>query len=312
MAVMRLIPACKSYLWGGERLKQNYGKHYGVDPLAETWELSCHPDGESRLYIGEEKSVLLSQWLKENPGAMGSIPSQFPQFPVLIKLIDAAKPLSIQVHPDDDYAFAHEHQYGKTEMWYVIEATPGAFLYHGFQHKISVEEFEERIRNQTLTEVLRTVPVKPGDVFFIAAGTIHAIGAGMVIAEIQQSSNVTYRVYDYGRVGTDGKQRQLHISQALAVTNRTPPLVSQSFGSHLAFCRYFTVDQIRLNGASIIQTDGSTFHCLMCIKGEAAVQDAQGTLVLHAGDCVFVPADYRGGALQGNALLLDTYLEWIS
>ena len=164
-------------------------------------------------------------------------------FPVLTKFIDAKNSISIQVHPSNEYALEHEHQYGKTEMWYVLDCEPGAFLYYGFDHEISREELEERIRNNTLTEVLNAVPVKKGDCFFIPSGTLHAICKGVVVVEVQQNSNVTYRVYDYGRVGADGKPRALHVKQALEVMRRTPP-EQHDFSPHLAKCDYFTVDVV--------------------------------------------------------------------
>ena len=148
------------------------------------------------------------------------------------------------MHPDNAYALEHEGQYGKTEMWYVLEAEPNAFLYYGFKHPITKKEYKQRIENNTLTEVLNAAPVKKGDVFFIPAGTLHAICKGIVIAEIQQNSNVTYRVYDYGRLGADGKPRQLHVAQALEVTRCVPPQ-PQDFGGHLAACEYFTADAVR-------------------------------------------------------------------
>lgn len=147
------------------------------------------------------------------------------------------------MHPSNEYALEHEHQYGKTEMWYVLEAEPGASLYYGFTHEISKEEFERRIQDNTLTDVLNAVPVHKGDCFFIPSGTLHAIRKGIVVAEIQQNSNVTYRIYDYGRLGADGKPRQLHIPQALDVTRREPPK-AQDFHGHLAQCDYFTVDAV--------------------------------------------------------------------
>ena len=166
---------------------------------------------------------------------------RFEDFPILIKLIDAREDLSIQVHPDNEYALKNEGQYGKTEMWYVVDAGKDAFLYFGFRKKISREEFAERIEKDTLLEVLEAVPVKRGDAFFIEPGTIHAIGKDILLAEVQQNSNVTYRVYDYGRAGADGKKRELHIGKALDVTKRGPADRKRDFYPHVADCDYFTV-----------------------------------------------------------------------
>lgn len=237
MAILKLTPSCKDYLWGGSRLRTDFGIKSDLEPLAEAWVLSCHPDGPSYLPDG----TTLADYVAAHPEALGTDCAKFEQFPVLTKFIDASKNLSIQVHPSNDYALKNEHQYGKTEMWYVLDCVPGAYLYYGFTHEISKEEFAERIKNNTLTEVLNAVPVHKGDCFFIPSGTLHTICKGIVVAEVQQNSNVTYRVYDYGRVGADGKPRALHIEKALDVTRRTPPQ-KHDFGSHLAQCEYFTVD----------------------------------------------------------------------
>ncbi|MCR5025201.1 MAG: class I mannose-6-phosphate isomerase, partial [Lachnospiraceae bacterium] len=232
MSIFKLKPACKDYLWGGERLKKEYGIEYDGDPLAEAWVLSCHPDGLSVIDSGEHKGKTLSEYIGRNADkTLG--------FPVLIKLIDAKQNLSIQVHPDDEYAMSHEGQKGKTEMWYILDSAPDAFIYYGFKKEISKEEFEQRIRDNTITEVLNKVRVKKGEAYFIKAGTLHAIGAGCLIAEVQQNSNVTYRIYDYDRVGADGKRRELHIDKALDVTDRRPPEPYKADGDYLASCEYF-------------------------------------------------------------------------
>ena len=197
MAILKLKPSGKDYLWGGRRLIEEYGKEFDGEKLAETWELSCHPDGPSYVDSGEYKGETLSEYiLMEGKKVTGTHSRPYEQFPLLIKFIDAHDDLSIQVHPDDSYAIAHENQYGKTEMWYIVDCEEGASLYYGFAREISREEFAGRIRNHTLLEVLNKVEVQKGDVLFIESGTIHAIGSGNLIAEIQQNSNVTYRVYD--------------------------------------------------------------------------------------------------------------------
>ena len=200
----------------------------------------CCPATRTARAISPDGTTL-ADYAAAHPEALGTDCAKFEQFPILTKFIDASSNLSIQVHPSNDYALKNEHQYGKTEMWYVLDCVPGAYLYYGFTHEISKEEFAERIKNNTLTEVLNAVPVHKGDCFFIPSGTLHAICQGIVVAEVQQNSNVTYRVYDYGRVGADGKPRALHIEKALDVTRRTPPQ-KHDFGSHLAQCEYFTVD----------------------------------------------------------------------
>lgn len=191
-----------------------------MPPLAESWELSCHKDGSSVIANGPYAGMTLPEYLARFPDAAGSRCERFPAFPVLFKLIDAKDKLSVQVHPSDDYALREEGKYGKTEMWVVLDCVPGAELIYGFSAPITREEMRRRIEAGTLLEVVNRVPVHPGDVFFIEAGTLHAIGAGIVIAEIQQSSNLTYRVYDYDRRDAQGNPRQLHIEKALAVAER--------------------------------------------------------------------------------------------
>ena len=213
-----LEPSFKNYLWGGMRLKTDFNKQTGLVPLAESWELSCHKDGQSRIANGEFTGVLLWDFLSSHPNAMGTKATSYAYFPLLIKLIDAKDNLSVQVHPDNAYALQNEGESGKTELWYIVDCEEGASLFYGFARAVSKDEFRRHIEDETLPEILNRVPVHKGDVFYIPAGTLHAIGKGILIAEIQQSSNSTYRVYDYGRVATDGNPRPLHIEKALDVT----------------------------------------------------------------------------------------------
>lgn len=304
--MFHLSPACKDYLWGGQTLKTAYHKAFGGDILAECWELSCHPDGESVIADGPYAGQTLCAWLQKNDGA-GTACAKFASFPVLIKLIDAAKDLSIQVHPSDAYALENEGQFGKTEMWYIVQAKPGATLYYGFEKEISKETLRAAIAQNTLCDLLHKVPVKAGDVFFIEAGTIHAIGAGIVIAEIQQSSNVTYRVYDYGRVGADGKPRALHIEKACDVTTLAPAS-PKDFGAHLGACDYFTVDKLQIDGAQTRVADATSFHALLCITGAATLACGGETLQMQAGETVFVAANSGAYTLTGSATVLCTYV----
>ena len=216
MKIIRLTPACKDYPWGGALLREKYGVNSDLEPLAEAWVLSCHPDGESIIAEGEHQGQRLSGYAAQyGANFWGTKCEEFGGLPLLIKLIDAKTNLSIQVHPDNAYALEHEHQYGKTEMWYVMEAAPDAYLYYGLKESVTKGELSKSITDGTIIDLLRAVPVHAGDLFFIPAGTIHAICRGTVIAEIQQNSNVTYRVFDYNRIGKDGKKRQLHVQQAL-------------------------------------------------------------------------------------------------
>ncbi len=306
MPAYQLIPTCKDYIWGGQRLKTDFGIQSGLNPLSEAWVLSCHPDGPSVLADGPDKGMTLRAWLdKAGKEALGTACEAFEDFPMLIKLIDAKKDLSIQVHPSDAYALEHEGQYGKTEMWVVLDAEPGASLYYGFDREVSLEEFSSRVSDGTLTEVLRKVPVKPGDVFFIPSGTLHAIGAGLVIAEIQQNSNVTYRVFDYGRLGADGKPRPLHVEKALAVTDRRPA-PALDFGDHLGDCRYFTTDGHQ--GDFQGDCDGTSFHALLFTEGQGSLTCGGETREVRKGQCWFLPAGSGEYQVSGDVRTLDAYL----
>jgi len=300
MPAYQLKPACKDYLWGGERLKTDYHIESDCTPLAEAWVLSCHPDGPSTLAATGQT---LPDYIAAHPGCLGKHCEAFPQFPLLVKLIDAKGDLSIQVHPSDRYALAHEGQYGKTEMWVVLDAEPGSFLYYGFAHAVPREEFAYRIRHNTLTEILNAVPVHRGDVFFIPSGTIHAICHGIVIAEIQQNSNVTYRVYDYGRVGADGKPRALHINQALDVTALCPP-PKPEFGSHLGQCPYFTTDARTAPFEG--RADADSFVSLLVAEGAGTLEMDGHTLPLAAGDSLFIPANSGAYRVTGTCRVLET------
>ncbi|MDD3338780.1 MAG: class I mannose-6-phosphate isomerase [Lachnospiraceae bacterium] len=310
MAILKLKPSYKNYLWGGERLKTEYNKEYDGDVLAESWELSCHVDGKSLIEEGEFAGKTLQEYIEwEGKRVLGKNCMRFRNFPVLIKFIDAKQDLSIQVHPTDAYALKEEGQYGKTEMWYVVECEPDACLYYGFSKKISKEELKQRIQDETITEVLNKVPVRKGDVYFIEAGTVHAIGKGIVIAEIQQNSNVTYRVYDYGRVGADGKKRDLHIEKALEVADRDPKVRSESFDPHLGICSYFTVDKLVLDGHLLEKVTGnvdeSSFLHILVLDGAGSIHNGMD-LSFRKGDSILLTAGTGAYEIQGKCEALLT------
>ena len=308
MYIMKLKPAFKDYLWGGTRLRDEFGLKTDLNPIAEGWMLSCHKDGNSTVANGEFKGLTLKETIdKCGAGILGSDAAAFENFPVLIKLIDAKQNLSVQVHHNDEYALKHEHEYGKTEMWYVVDCEEGASLYYGFKDTLTRDEFKSAVDNNTLCDVLNQVPVKKGDCFFIEAGTVHAIGAGLLIAEIQQNSNTTYRVYDYGRVGADGKPRELHTEKALAVSVTAPPTApvlhdNDEVVSTLAECKYFTVKKLKVSGDIELFVDEKSFSSLLCVDGNALV----GDITVKAGECVFIPASFGSVIVSGNATLLET------
>ncbi len=308
----------KDYLWGGRRLIDEYGFETDKEKAAEAWMLSCHKDGNSIVRNGELSGLTLQQAIEVlGKASLGKKSADFTYFPILIKLIDAKDRLSVQVHPDDEYALANEGEYGKTEMWYVVDCDEDAKLIYGFNQDISRGEFLERINNNNLSPVCNYVPVKKGDVFFIDSGTMHAIGKGILIAEVQQNSNTTYRVSDYGRLGADGKPRELHIKQAVEVTKTQKPtkpygavgdVTLYPFGTvrELASCNYFTTELISLDGNVGIY-DNDSFISLLVLDGAATLSYTGGMMRLKKGDSVFVPAGLKV-RITGTAEILYTHM----
>lgn len=307
-----LKPSGKDYLWGGQRLNTIFNKNIPLSPLAESWECSIHPDGPSYLPSGET----LRDFLASHPEALGEkLKGQ--ELPILVKFIDALQDLSIQVHPDDTYASERENgQKGKTEMWYVVDAEPGAKLVYGLKKELSKEEFRAAIEQSTLEEHLNSVDVRKGDVFFINAGTIHAIGAGALIAEIQQNSNLTYRIYDFGRRGKDGKLRELHVDKALDVSDLSVPakyceqpvILQQSEGlqeSVIGKCEYFEVRKVVLSGGKYtLPSFSESFRHVLSVSGVAKVTSADLNAEIKAGESLFIPASSAEVSFEGEAELL--------
>lgn len=309
-----LTPAFKDYLWGGNKLKTVLHKQTPLQKVAESWELSCHRDGLSLIASGPHTGETLHDYLEQaGPAALGTNCGRFNGFPVLIKLLDAARPLSIQVHPDDAYALVHEHDNGKTEMWYIIDCDEGAQLYRGLRRPATKQELRERIADGTLCDILNAVPVKKGDAFMIPAGTLHGIGGGILVYEVQQSSNATYRVFDYNRLGPDGKPRALHIDKALdvATLGPAPAPVKLQAEQHdgyafttLASCDCFTAELYQITASAPIEADGSSFLSLTCTEGKGSLRFDGGKLPLAAGDTVFVPAGAGRCELAGHTTVL--------
>lgn len=313
-----LKPAVKDYLWGGNRLKTEFLYETESEIAAEAWVLSCHKDGADTVLNGEFAGKTLAEVLEIwGDEAIGERAAEFSYFPLLVKLIDAKDKLSVQVHPEDSYALENEGEFGKTEMWYVVDCDEGAELIYGFNRAVSKEEFEQRIKDNTLEEICNYVPVKKGDVFFISAGTLHAIGKGILIAEVQQNSNTTYRVSDYGRLGLDGKPRALHIEKALDVTICDKPsmpygqvgeVTKTQYGSirRLASCDLFTADLISLNGKTALKNDQS-FISVLCLDGDAQLNYQDMSFKLLKGSSIFVPAGLEV-EIKGECEILCSYM----
>ena len=317
MKIEKLSPAFQNYLWGGTKLRDVYGKDCDFDKVAESWELSTHPAGESKIAEGEFDGLTLNEYIaKMGKSVLGSHCAAFENFPVLIKFIDAKEALSIQVHPSDEYALQVENEYGKTELWYVMDCEPGAYLYFGVNRELTKEEFRQRIENNTVLEVLNRVDVHPGDVFFIESGTIHAIGAGILICEIQQNSNCTYRVYDYDRRGQDGKPRELHIEKALDVSRLSPSNIADQQGEArkipggtrkpLASCKYFTTEKLEVSGEMTLTAGEESFLSVIVLTGTAEISGRENTVEAKAGDSIFIPAGTGQVTVTGECQMILT------
>lgn len=265
MYPLKLSSVQKSALWGGTRLSEEYGKGTPGDAIAEAWVLSCREDGCNRIENGRFADMTLDK-----------LPGLPRPFPLLIKLIDARDKLSVQVHPNDFYAREAGLPAGKTEMWYIVDALPGAEIIYGVMPGVSKDTLKEAAENGTLEPYLRRRPVKKGDVCFIPAGLVHAIGSGILIAEVQQNSNTTYRLYDYDRRDAQGHKRQLHVEEAIRVLDSSlphseavPEVLEQTGSSEhvrLCHCPYFTVDRLRLDGKLYPWHFSEMTFCL-CLEG---------------------------------------------
>ncbi len=317
-----LKPVGKDYMWGGSRLNDDFSKGIDMAPLAETWECSTHPDGISRVDSGPFSGMLLTEVLALHPEYLGTHPKTKGELPVLIKFIDAHQNLSVQVHPDDDYARVHENgSLGKTEMWYVLDAAKDASLIYGFYHDMDRELLRESLQKGTVEKYLQKVKIHRDDVFYIEAGTVHAIGAGALIAEIQENSNLTYRLYDYDRVDKYGNRRPLHIEKALEAANlkgsdrpRQPMRVLRykkgCAMELLCRCRYFQVERLLINTErcrelAAFQSGSNSFQVFLCTGGCGVLLTEQGTGIrIFRGDCIFIPADCGPFRIHGKAQML--------
>ena len=307
--MFELKPVTKHIIWGGERLSRDYGMGENGEKIAEAWELTCRGDGDNEIISGKYTGRLLSEFVRENPQALGT-KQKGDRFPLLIKLIDAEADLSIQVHPDDEYALSHTDDMGKTEMWYIVDAKPGAKLIYGLKRKYTRDELKTAIAAGTLESLMNYVEVKSGETYFIPSGLVHAIGAGILIAEIQQNSNITYRVYDYNRRQPDGSLRQLHIEPALDVIERFDPeaVKVEKTGDVIASCKYFEVRAIALDGEKTVCATKESFIHLMITDRDCEIICAGEKISTKKGGSVFVAAASGNVTLKGNATVIVSSL----
>ena len=308
---LRLKPCLRSYLWGGTRLREEYHKT-GEGVIAESWELSVRADGQTYIDSGERCGESLADVLRADPVGMAGTRCGVAPFPLLIKLIEAQKDLSVQVHPSDASACREKGEQGKTEMWYVVDCEPESTLFLGFSRAVTPDELRQRAQDGTICEVLNRVSVCPGDVFFVRPGTVHAIGAGILVAEIQQNSDTTFRVYDYNRLGADGKPRQLHLERAIEVMNCAPaqgaadtllPCPPDGVQEVLT-CEYFRVRRAEVKRRIDLSTEGGSFTHLMCVRGGGDILCGGRNYPFRQGDSYFLPAALGEYAVEGDCSLL--------
>ncbi|MHB9134054.1 MAG: type I phosphomannose isomerase catalytic subunit [Armatimonadota bacterium] len=311
---LRFEPLYFEKVWGDRRLETYMGRQLPAGKaIGESWEVSDHPHGLSVVANGAERGKTLHALIKTyGRSLLGSraCAQQARRFPLLVKYIDAGEELSVQVHPDDAYAAEHAGELGKTEMWYVLHADPDACLIAGLKSEVTKEQFCLALDDGDPAILLHHMPVKTGDSIFIPAGRIHAIMPGLLILEIQQNSDTTYRLYDWGRVGLDGKPRELHVNDAVAVANwadyapqpsaERVELEGTTRKTVLATCPYFTVEKFDIASEHIFPSDPGSFHILNCVAGEGVLHWIGGTESLRFGDTLLLPADLGEFALHPN------------
>ncbi len=311
---LKLSYITKSPLWGGRRLLDGWGMRADADTVGEAWMLSVRKNEKSVIQNGEAAGMTLEAYLSEHgPAAIGTA-YRGGDFPLLVKLIDACDKLSVQVHPNDDYAARVENDRGKTEMWYIVEADKDAEIIYGLKDDISAEEFQRAVREGRLSETMHHCPVHAGETYFIPSGMLHAIGAGILIAEIQQNCDLTYRVYDYERRGADGSLRELHVDKALAVTvpftedevNAIRYEAGQADAETLAHCRYFRTRKLTItpDAPRTVTVDAASFAHILCLAGNGTLTANGDAYEISRADSYYLPADLGEVTISGNVTVL--------
>lgn len=314
---LQFTPILKDRIWGGQKLKTVLNKSITSDTTGESWELSAVKGDESQISNGIFKGKKLTEVIEQYPvEVLGeSVYARFgKQFPLLIKFLDAKLDLSIQVHPNDDLAKARHNSFGKTEMWYVMQADENAEIIVGFKEKANSAIYLEHLENNDVLSLLDKIKVKAGDVFFLDTGTIHAIGAGLLIAEIQQTSDITYRIYDFERVDAEGNKRELHNELALEAINYDKIDTKRNYTTELnqsntiVDCPFFTTNFLPLSNKMVKNSNKGSFTILMCIDGSFEMEVDAKRFSYQKGDTILLPAAIATYLLEGNASLLEIYI----
>ena len=314
---LQFEPILKERIWGGEKLKTLLNKPITSRITGESWELSTVEGDVSVVANGEWKGKSLTAIINEFPDEIvgTEVHARFgKQFPLLFKYLDAREDLSIQVHPNDELAKKRHNSFGKTEMWYIMQADDAARIIVGFKEKSNANDYLENLKNKTLLSILDAVQVKSGDVFFLETGTVHAIGAGLVVAEIQQTSDITYRLYDFDRVDANGNTRELHVDLALDAINYNKVETKKEYAKNIndsneiVDCPYFTTNFIPLDGEISVSKSGETFTVYMCTEGTFELEYNNSKLQYKKGDTVLIPAAMNAFILNGKASILEIYI----
>lgn len=311
---LKLKPVYKEIVWGGDRLEKLYGFETDLNNIAEAWMLCAREDGDNIIANGDNAGMSFTEYIKANKSALGTKGEKYEEFPLLIKFIDAKADLSVQVHPDDEYAKLHENSYGKTEAWYILDCDDGAELIYGFNKELTRDEFRASIEDNTFLDHVNKVKVKKGDVFFINAGTLHAIGSGILLAEVQQNCNTTYRVYDYNRM-VNGKPRELHVEKALDVTDTVPPtrngdpdsipvVKGDATEQALCQCQFFKMDTLTVDGTYSFDVNSESFVSVLVLEGNARIAGMD----VVAGDSLFIEAGFGNVEISGIVKVLISTL----
>jgi mannose-6-phosphate isomerase len=314
---LQFEPILKERIWGGEKLKTLLHKPITSNITGESWELSTVEGDVSIVANGEWKGKSLTEIINLFPDEIlgTAVHARFEnQFPLLFKYLDAREDLSIQVHPNDELAKKRHNSFGKTEMWYIMQADDNARIIVGFKENSNSDAYLENLKNKTLLSILDYVQVQSGDVFFLETGTVHAIGAGLVVAEIQQTSDITYRLYDFDRVDANGNTRELHVDLALEAINYNKVETKKSYtnksnqSNTVVDCPYFTTNYIPLDGAISVSKSIESFTVYMCVEGSFEIEYNNSKTQYIKGDTVLIPAAMNAFILNGKASILEIYI----
>ena len=314
---LQFEPILKLRIWGGEKLNSVLNKPITSKSTGESWEISTVEGDVSVISNGTLKGISLNEVIGNFPKEVlgTAVFEKFgKQFPLLFKYLDAKTDLSIQVHPNDELAKERHNSFGKTEMWYIMQADEGSRIIVGFKNNSNAKEYVSHLENNTLLALLEEVKVKTGDVFFLETGTVHAIGAGLLVAEIQQTSDITYRLYDFDRVDSEGNKRELHVDLALEAINYNKVETQKNYNkdanvsNEMVNCPYFTTNYMKLSGELSVSKSATSFTVYMCTEGEFQLEFNRVQYHYSKGDTVLIPAAMTDFNLLGKATLLEIYI----